>query len=90
MHTINYTTPGIYFLLNACGRVADVMIFTFFSLMPVHNVCRSTPATSLYNNTDRIMFMFGHMALPCCSVVMSLLFDAISEKSAIHLTRNAF
>ena len=27
-------------LLNACGRVADVMIFTFVSLMPVHNVCR--------------------------------------------------
>ena len=23
-------------LLNACGRVADVMIFTFVSLMPVH------------------------------------------------------
>ena len=27
-------------LLNACVRVADVMIFTFVSLMPVHNVCR--------------------------------------------------
>ena len=30
----------ILLLLNACGRVADVMIFTFVSLMPVHNVCR--------------------------------------------------
>ena len=27
-------------LLNACVRVADVMTFTFVSLMPVHNVCR--------------------------------------------------
>ena len=27
-------------LLNACGRIADVMIFTFVSLMSVHNVCR--------------------------------------------------
>ena len=27
-------------LLNACVHVADVMIFTFVSLMPVHNVCR--------------------------------------------------
>ena len=27
-------------LLNACVRVADVMIFTVVSLMPVHNVCR--------------------------------------------------
>ena len=27
-------------LLNACVRVADVMLFTFVSLMPVHNVCR--------------------------------------------------
>ena len=27
-------------LLNACIRVADVMKFTFVSLMPVHNVCR--------------------------------------------------
>ena len=27
-------------LLNACIRVADVMKFTFVSLIPVHNVCR--------------------------------------------------
>ena len=27
-------------LLNACIRVADVMKFTFVSLMPVHNVCK--------------------------------------------------
>ena len=31
---------NVFLLLNACGRVADVMIFTFVSLMPVHNVCR--------------------------------------------------
>ena len=27
-------------MLNACVRVADVMTFTFVSLMPVHNICR--------------------------------------------------
>ena len=27
-------------IMNACVRVADVMTFTFVSLMPVHNVCR--------------------------------------------------
>ena len=30
----------VILLLNACIRVADVMRFTFVSLMPVHNVCR--------------------------------------------------
>ena len=30
--------PVLY--INACVRVADVMIFTFVSLMPVHKVCR--------------------------------------------------
>ena len=30
----------INLLLNACVRVADVMTFTFVSLMPVHRVCR--------------------------------------------------
>ena len=27
-------------IINACVRVADVMTFTFVSLMPVYNVCR--------------------------------------------------
>ena len=27
-------------IVDACVRVADVMVFTFVSLMPVHNVCR--------------------------------------------------
>ena len=29
--------PILLLLLNACVRVADVMIFTFISLMPVHH-----------------------------------------------------
>ena len=33
-------TINTLLLLNACVRVADVMIFTFVSLTPVHNVCR--------------------------------------------------
>ena len=36
----NPASRELLLLLNACGRVADVMIFTFVSLMPVHNVCR--------------------------------------------------
>ena len=30
----------LLFIINACVRVADVMTFTFVSLMPVHSVCR--------------------------------------------------
>ena len=37
---LKYKRILLLLLLNACGRVADVMIFTFVSLMPVHNVCR--------------------------------------------------
>ena len=36
----NLISQLLLLLLNACVRVADVMIFTFVSLMPVHNVCR--------------------------------------------------
>ena len=36
----DFITSNYYYLLNACIRVADVMKFTFVSLMPVHNVCR--------------------------------------------------
>ena len=40
-YTCNMYTYNIYFLfINACVRIADVMIFTFVSLMPVHNVFR--------------------------------------------------
>ena len=39
-HVRVYIFEQLLLLLNACGRVADVMIFTFVSLMPVHNVCR--------------------------------------------------
>ena len=35
-----YDDPVNLLILNACVRVADVMTFTFVSLMPVHNVCR--------------------------------------------------
>ena len=31
---------ALLLLFNACVRVADVITFTFVSLMPVHNVCR--------------------------------------------------
>ena len=30
----------IIIIINACVRIADVMTFTFVSLMPVHSVCR--------------------------------------------------
>ena len=41
-------------LLNACVRVADVMIFTFVSLMPVHNIIHSQQliSTTLYNTEN--------------------------------------
>ena len=39
-YLVRYDDQYVLLLLNACGRVADVMIFTFVSLMPVHNVCR--------------------------------------------------
>ena len=51
-------------LSNACVRVADVMIFTFVSLMPVHNVCRIGILDSLfYDHTYAVQFSSGNRML---------------------------